>query len=148
MAVGIYTKTTPDSLISQDGLFTNPFAITFDGRLGGFKEKRLYLRNGDAAFYYQQLELSLIDDSATPIINREGDGFVWKLFEGSIKPTLNDWRNIPANNSIVFSDLGSAGFPDTSTYLPFWVYIQVPSELSIQTFTSAKFVLDGEEVLV
>jgi hypothetical protein len=148
MAVGIYTSTTPDSLLSQDGFFTNPFAITFDGRLGGFKEKRLYLRNADAAFYYTDLTLSLVDSSATPIINREGDGFVWKLKAGSIKPTLNDWKNTASNNTITFSNLGELGFPDTSTYLPFWVYIQVPAELDIQTFTTVKFVLDGDEVLV
>lgn len=149
MSVGIYTEPNPDSLLSQDGLFTKPFAITFDGRNGGHKEVRLFLRNDDPTRYYTDLVLSFEDLENPPVTSRPEAGFVWKLSYGDTRPTFNDWSSLPAANSLTaIDDLGSTGNPDTSTYLPFWVFIQVPANLDIQVLTNVKFVIQGNEALV
>lgn len=149
MTIGIYTESVPDGLLSQDDLFTKPFAITFDGRTGGYKETRLFLRNNDPSFYYTDMTLALEDSENPPIVSRPEDSFVWKFSYGDTKPTFNDWLNIPAANTLnILDDIGGPGSPDTSTYLPFWVYIQVPPNLDIQVFIGVKFVLSGNEALV
>jgi hypothetical protein len=149
MSVGIYTAATPDGLLSQDDVFTKPFAITFDGRLGGYREVKLFIRNDDALKYYTALQLSLEDTNELSVTNRPEDGFIWKLSYGDTKPTYNDWLNTPISNSLTNIDnIGAEGDPDTSTYLPFWVFIQVPPGLDIQVFTGVKFVLTGDEALV
>jgi hypothetical protein len=148
MAVGIYTEPNPDTLLSEDDLFTRPFAVTFDGRVGGYKEIKLYLRNDDPTFYYTNLVLGLEDSNDEPIISRPEDGYVWKLHYGDLKPTYNDWlAKTPAAPLSNIDDLGESGDPDTSTYLPFWVYIQIPSNTDVQVFTSVKFTLAGTETL-
>lgn len=145
MSVEIYTS--PSSSALSSGTLENPFSLAFDGRLGGYKEVKLYIRNNDALYYYTDLTLTLEDNTELGITNNIEKNFSWKLSEGDTKPTFNDWANIAASNTITFSDLGSAGNPDTSTYLPFWVFVKVPAGLSIQVFTDVKFVLSGNEVL-
>lgn len=145
MALGIYLLPTDNARLSEDRNFLNPFSLTFDGRSGGIKEFRLYIRNDDPLFYYTETTLKLQDISGDDIIDRPEDGFAWKLSEGDVQPTQNDWNNIAAANTISFSDIGASGLPDSSTYLPFWVYVQVPPGLDIQTFDDVQFVLQGEE---
>jgi hypothetical protein len=147
MAVKIYSSVDSLSALSTDGELTNPFSISFDGRVGGYKEAKLYIRNSDSLYYYTSLSLTLDDDTDLNITNDLSKGFSWKLFSGDLKPTFNDWANTPAANTITFSDIGSLGSPDTSTYLPFWVYLQVPAGLSVQVFTEVKFLLSGNEVI-
>jgi hypothetical protein len=101
MSVGIYTEPNPDMLLSQDGLFTKPFAITFDGRTGGYKEVKLFLHNDDPLYYYTDLTVSIEDSENPTITNRPEDGFAWKLSYGDTKPTYNDWLNIQAANTIL-----------------------------------------------
>lgn len=145
MAVDIYISPDGVSAVSQDGAFTNPFSLTFDGRTGGTRQMRLYIRNDDALQYYTNLSLTLQENSSFPIIDNSIDGFAWKLSEGDTQPTEADWANISSGNVIAFSDLGSSGSPDTSTYLPFWVYVQIPPGLDVQVFDRVQFVLSGEE---
>lgn len=147
MALSIYTTASASSKLSQDGEFTNPFSLTFDGRTGGTIETRLYVRNDSALYYYTDIQLTVSDTGATNITDNE-DGFYWKFSAGDTQPTANEWRNISAANTIDLPDLGSSGSPDTSTYLPFWLYVQIPPSVPIQVFDDVKFVLTGEEVLI
>lgn len=148
MGLSIYTRADGVSAISTDGSFTAPFAIAFDGRTGGYKEVQLYVRNDEATRFYSNLTLSLEDNSARSIVTNTEDGFAWKLSYGDTKPTYNDWLNTAAGNTISLPDIGAAGDPDTSTYLPFWLFIQMPEGLDVQLFTDVKFVLAGDENLV
>jgi hypothetical protein len=149
MGIGIYTEANSETLLSQDDLFTKPFAITFDGRTGGYKEVKLFLRNDDVTRYYTDLIVSLEDLQDPPVTSRPEDGFVWKLSYGDIKPTFNDWVNTPAANSLTIPvSIGGLGDPDVSTYLPFWVFIQIPPNLDIQVITGVKFVIQGNEALI
>jgi hypothetical protein len=148
MSLSIYLQPDPDTAVSQDGFFTNPFPATFDGRTGGYKEIKLYIRNDDDNFYYHDVELKLEDSQFPSVTNRPEDGFVWKLSYGDTKPTYNDWLNTaPANILVIPDTIGAPGNPDISTYLPFWVFIQVPGNLDIQVFTSVQLVLSGKETL-
>jgi hypothetical protein len=148
MSAGIYLLPTLDSKLSQDRDFINPFSLTFDGRQGGIKQTRLYLRNDDALVYYTNLTVKVQDIGIEPIINRPNDGFVWKLSAGDIQPTLNDWANLAPANTISLPDLGDLGSPDISTFLPFWVFVQTPQNLNVQTFDTVSFLVQGEENLV
>lgn len=149
MSVGIYSSPDPTTVLSQNGQFTKPFAVTFDGRIGGYKEIKLFLRNDDPTRYYTNLVLSLEDLEGAPVTSRPEVGFAWKLSYGDTKPTFNDWNNTPAANMLTISDtIGAVGNPDTSTYLPFWVFIQTPAHLDAQVFTGVKFVVEGNEALV
>lgn len=148
MGIGIYKQAEPSSAISSDGDFTAPFAITFDGRIGGYKETKLYVRNDDSSLYFSDISLGLQDTTDLSITANTSNGFAWKLSAGDSKPTYNDWLNTPVSNSIELDDIGGPGSPDTSTYLPFWIFIQVPEGLDIQLFTDVKFVLTGNQGLV
>lgn len=149
MSLSIYLEPSPTTNLSQDGFFTNPFALSFDGRIGGFKERKLYIRNDDPTFYYTGIVLSLLDTEDPTITDRPTEGFSWKLSYGDTKPTYNDWLNTAANNSLSIPvNLGSSGNPNTSTYLPFWVFIQVAPHTDVQVFTGVQLLLEGTEVLV
>lgn len=145
MSIGIYTEPNSESLLSQNGEFTKPFSIAFDGRLGGYKETRLFIRNNDLNVFYTGLTLSLSNPTGTNIVNN-GE-FQWKLSYGDTKPTFNDWLNIAPANTMSIENLGSAGNPDISTFLPFWLFIQIPSNLSVQVFTGVTFSIEGNEEL-
>lgn len=148
MALGIYLLPSVDAPLSQDGDFINPFSLTFDGRIGGVKEFRLYVRNDDPILYYTSITVKTQDTGTDDITDRPDDGFSWKLSAGDIQPTQNDWANVAAANTISLSDIGAELSPDSSTFLPFWVYVQVPPGLDVQTFDTVQFVLQGEENLV
>lgn len=148
MGLGIYSAADATTKLSDDGSFNNPLNLTFDGRLGGTKEVRLYIRNDNPLYYYTDITLVPTDPSAEPIINDPDNGYVWKLSVGDTQPTTSDWKNISGANQITFTDIGSAGTPDTSTYLPFWILIQVPPGLAVDIKDAVKLQISANEVLV
>lgn len=147
MALDIYTEPSSGTKLSS-GDATNPFAITFDGRIGGTKEVRLFVRNDNATVYYTDIELTLSDSDTNDHVDGSTAGFEWKLIAGDAQPTLNDWAHTDAGNEITLPDLGSSGTPNITSYLPFWVQIKVPRNVDIQTITSIKFELTAVENLV
>jgi len=148
MTLGIYLGASVGDAVSDAGEFTKPFPLTFDGRFGGTKETRLYVRNDSSAHYYTTINLKPEDASASPIIADVAGGYTWKLSLGDTQPTLQDWANIAAGNTIVFTDIGASSSPDTSTFLPFWVRVEIPAGLGVQTISQVQLVLRGEENLV
>ena len=119
-----------------------------DGRTGGVKQAKLYVRNSNVLYYYENIEIALSDSELLSITDQVSEGFVWKLIAGDTQPTENDWRNTPAATAITLTDIGSSGTPDTSTFLPFWIFIQVPPGLDVQTYDTVKFTVTADEVLV
>lgn len=148
MTLGIYTSADDTTVLSTDSEFTHPFAVTFDGRTGGYKEIQLFVRNNDTTKFYSGVTLSLEDTTPKNITTNTAEGFAWKLSAGDTKPTLNDWLNTAAGNTIALDNIGATGDPDISTFLPFWIFIEIPQGLSVQLFTDVKFVLAGDENLV
>ncbi len=135
MPIGIYTIANPSSLISYNSTFTNPLLVSLNGRLGGIVQKRLYLRNGDNTLYYSSItvkpscptDVTLIDGSR---------GLSWKLLAGSTQPTDEAWAAIAPANTISMPNLGSSGSPNTTTYSPFWVRVEIPRNIEVQTLLS------------
>jgi len=148
MALAIYLLASNDSVLSQNGDLINPLAVTFDGRSGGYKQFRLYVRNNSALYYYDNITMTVQDTSGNNIVDRSVDSFTWKLSEGDNQPTQADWDNTAAANTINFTDIGAPSSPDTSTFLPFWVRIEIPAGLDVQTFDDVQFVLHGQENLI
>ena len=147
MAIGIYTTANTTTELSHDTTFSNPFALTFDGRTGGTKQVKLYVRNDDSLLYYENIKVGVSDPLPVSITDQPSEGFAWKLAEGDVQPTENDWRNTPAATAADLPDIGSSGNPDTSTFLPFWVYVQVPPGLVVGTFDTVTFSLTADEVI-
>jgi hypothetical protein len=148
MALGIYSSASVSSKLSSDGTFQSSLSVTFDGRSGGNKQVKLYVRNSNDLYYYESILVGVTDSGVETIIDQPSEGFSWKLIEGDTQPTENDWKNTGAAVSISLSDIGASGNPDTSTFLPFWVYIEVPPGLDVQTFDTVKLTISANEVLV
>lgn len=148
MSLGIYTAPSDSAKLSADNTFANPLSVTFDGRLGGVKQLRLYVRNDDPLFFYEDIRVLPLDTSDNPIIADTSNGFVWKLIPGDTQPTEQAWAHTSPATQISLEDLGAPGSPDTSTYLPFWIFIQVPAGIDVQIFDQAKLSLVANEVLI
>jgi hypothetical protein len=148
MGLGVYLIADSTQELSTESTFEKPFSLTFDGRTGGVKQAKLYIRNNDAQFYYENIKVGLSDSGPESIIDQPAEGFVWKLAAGDVQPTENDWKNTAAATIVDLENIGGAGNPDTSTFLPFWVFVQIPPGLDVQTFDTVKFTLTADEVLI
>ncbi len=148
MALSIYESADSATVFSEGGSFTNPFAVSLDGRNGGVREIKVYLRNNDATKYYTSITVGLEDTDTTNHVDGTETGYEWKLIAGDQQPTEYDWDQVAAANTISLANLGSAGTPNTSTYLPFWVYIKIPRHVSVQSVNTVSFVVTATETLV
>jgi len=131
MALAIYESTTPGSSFSIDGTFSNPLAVAVDGTFGGIVEKKYYIRNDDPVRSYTNITVQPID-GGDEIVDGS-NGYSWKLYVGDTQPIAAQWTTVTAGASISLSDLA-----DSSTYLPFWVRVQVPSHSEVKSFQNMK----------
>lgn len=139
----IYENANPASSFSTDGEMTNPIRHTFDGRVGGVIEKRYYVRNDNALVTYPgTVSLTAADVSGRNIVNGT-DGYSWKFKAGDTQPLDEEWATIDEGNTIQISGLVS-----TTTYIPFWVRIEVPSNAEVESFDDVKIALTANEVLI
>lgn len=142
MALAIYETENLNSAYSVSGVFTNPFAITFDGVTGGVSEKQLFVGNNSADYQYTGIVLSLLDNSGQHLIDGT-NGFSWKLSEGSTQPLEAEWDTIDDGNSITIPNI------DTSPgFRPFWLRIAVPRATSAQSFDQILMRLSATESLI
>lgn len=147
MALAIYYATDGVSKFSQDGSFSNPLQEVIDGRTGGSIERLLYIRNDDSLFSYLDIEVVAEDTDGLSIVDGT-DGYSWKLSAGDTQPTDEEWEIVSAGNQITLGDLGTESVSDTSTYLPFWLRIDVPRNVRIKTYTDVQLKITAEQVLV
>lgn len=138
MGLGIYTKQNADSLVSTDSYFTNPFATAFDGRAGGSVEKRLFVRNDDPLRSYEDIVVT---------VDGVESWFSWKLSAGDTQPTSEEWSLLTGDHAHL-PNLGTSLLPDIATYLPFWVRIEVPSNINVQVITSVQLRVDATELFI
>ena len=146
MSVGIYLSADSADLCSQNGLYTKPFSASFNGKTGGIKEFKLYLRNDSLVYYYTDIVLSLDDLNVPTIVDNPLTS--WKLSLGDTRPTSTEWSYISPNNTLTSPDIGESGAGDISTFLPFWVEIKVPAGRDVSVNTNIRFKITGEEALV
>lgn len=143
MALKIYENANPATSFSTDGEMTNPIRHTFDGRVGGVIEKRYYVRNDSSLVLYSGIiTVTAIDNLGRNIVNGD-DGYSWKFKAGDSQPLDEEWQTIDEGNAITLS-----GINDTTTYLPFWVRVEVPANAEVESFDDVKIVLTCNEVLI
>ncbi len=147
MPIGIYTAADPSTGLSHDHSFSNALLVSLDGKLGGIIQKKLYIRNSDNTLWYSGTTLTPVDLIDPTVINNTR-GFSWKLSVGNTQPLDDQWAAILPGNTITFSDLGSLHVSDTSTYLPFWIRVQIPRNTSIQSILDVTLNINTNENLV
>ena len=149
MGLKIYESVDPDSAFSTEGSFDNPMDHSFNGALGEVVEAKYYLRNDDATKFYSSITIQP-DDGGDNIVSGSGDtaGFSWKLIAGNSKPLEEQWDLQTAGATISMSNVGSVGAGDTSTYLPFWIRIEIPTNAQIASYQDVSLQIDCTEGLV
>jgi hypothetical protein len=138
MGLNIYTAADPATKISTDGDFTNPFVVISDGKYGTVFQKKLYIRNDDNLSWFSSISLQTIDTVDTTIVDGSKN-ITWKLSAGDTQPLDDQWNILSTGNTVAFSNIGSSGNPNTSTYLPFWIRVQTPRNLEVQTILDVQF---------
>ena|SRR3990167_10972683 len=147
MPIKIYTSASPDAPISESGALTDPYLVTLDGRNGGVIQQKLYVRNSSSTLSYSGISLTVVNTDDPSLVDGSV-GITWKLSEGTLQPTDEQWKVIDSANSITFSGIGTSAVSDTSTYLPFWVRTEIPRGTSVQTITDIQFKIVASELIV
>lgn len=142
MGLKIYSDVTSGNAYSINGLYTDPLIESFDGRVGGTVEKKLYIRNDDATKQYSSIVVSLVQAGGSINYRNGAYGFAMKMKSGNGRPTEAEWATISANNTISLSDIS-----DTTTYLPFWLRIEVPSRIKSQHISNVSIKISATETV-
>ncbi len=132
--------------ISKNGLQTNPVQTTHNGTDGQVVEKKLYLRNADANFYYTSVTLVGVPSRKVRVgdINFPEAFINFKMIVQDEQPTESEWLAQESGNQVVFADIGDTNDGDTS-YKPFWLQIGIPAGTRVQTINDISVHLDSEE---
>ena len=121
---------------------TNPFTVTFDGRIGGSQDRRLYIRNDSDSVYYTNITVSVVD------VGSEGN-ILWKLKQKDIPPTNDEWMEVATGNTLsISSDIGSSSQADTATYLSFWIKAITTRGQDVRTLTNYIIRLSATEYYI
>lgn len=144
MTLAIYTFPIETAVVDSDNLFS----VTFDGRIGGSIDRKLYVRNDNSERWYSSITITSVD-TGMPIASGGIEGWGWRLLEKDVAPTTEEWLvEDPGNTVSLTSNIGSATEGDTRTYLPFWVRITVPPRIQVQTLTDVVLRISATEGLV
>jgi hypothetical protein len=145
VSLGIYKKPHPDSLFTS----SNPFTVTFDGRLGGKIDQVIYIRNDNKDRWYSDIVVypQHVDGEDIPLF--EEDGYFMKMMEKDIAPVEEEWAAPVEGQGVFLSEsLGNSSFGDIVTFVPVWVRIAIPEGWRIQTIKNIMFALTATENLV
>lgn len=145
MGLNIYNDTDALAVLSDN----NKFRVTFDGRVGGAIVQCIYLRNDNANYWYDSIQLAVVDTEGDDLVDGSVSGYSWKLADKDIVPSELEWGRVQAGNTLTFTEtLGSSSSSDIVTYLPVWVRVEVPAGIAIQTITDIVFRLTASEYLI
>lgn len=147
MSLKVYEEALPTTSFSTDGDMSNPIRHSFDGRLGGVIEKRYYLHNDDPLLYYSGITLTPLDTGPDHLVDGT-NGFSWKLKAGDQQPVAQEWATIDDGNAISFTAIGNSIQGDVTTYLPFWLRIEVPKGADIDSFDDITLRLTASGITV
>lgn len=123
VSTGIYAVYSQYNV--SDGLL--PIITTHDGVLGEVVETKLFVRNEDVTEYYEDITVAPVSKTSPDETIGTANGHGVKLRVGGTQPTESEWGAIDHGNSISFSDLGTSGSGDISTYLAFWYRVETPA---------------------
>lgn len=144
--LSIYLSTSPSTEFSNSATFTNPLAIAVDGQTGAVIARKYYVRNDDNTKYYNTITVTPVVLTGTDIISGVNAGFTWKLIAGDTEPNEIQWGAVAAGNSISLANVGSLGSADITTYLPFWLRIEVPRGVDVQTLQNVTLQISMDEL--
>jgi hypothetical protein len=140
----IYNTASPGASYSTDGEMSNPLRHGFDGRTGGVVEQLLYVRNDDPFVTYSGIQVTAVDTGSDKNVVDGTDGYAWKLKAGSTQPIEEEWNSINEGNTILLS----GQITDTSTYLPFWLRIEIPAGAPVESIDDVQLQIDYHEFTV
>lgn len=145
----VYESVDPGSAFSVNGAWTDPFKVSADGFHGQVQFYKMYVRNDDLAKWYDTLEISVQQTLGGIDWIGGTDEHSWKFVEGDAEPSEAEWELVSPANTIVLTDIGSAGGGDISTYLPFWVRVEIDDRTAVRSITDiVSLTLDFEEYTV
>ncbi len=147
MSIGIYTNPDPTTLISQNGAFTNALLVSLNGRLGGVFQKRLFVRNSESNKSYSSIQV-LTQNPSDPTLVNGTKNIHWKLLSGDQQPDDLDWDGVSTGNTISIANIGTSLVADTTTYIPFWLYVRIPRNTNVETLLGVRLVINANELLV
>ena len=147
MGLGIYTVADPATLISDSGAFTNPLLVRLDGAQGGVVQTKVYLRNDNVLNSYSGIQILPVN-SGDPQLIDDTRNISWRLNAGNDQPTDEDWALLTPPNTISMNDLGTVSVSDISTFLPFWVRVEIPRATDVQTIKDVILQVTATEILV
>ncbi len=142
MGLYIYPDATEDDPFSQDGDMTNPLRHSFDSRKTSIEETRYYLRNDSVLYTYSGVQIEPVDRGNKPITDGT-DGYSWKMKAGYDQPTPEEWDTIEAGTAIITS-----GLEDISTFLPFWLRIEVPLGAEVESLDDVELLITATQAVV
>lgn len=151
MGLKVYSDVAPESVFSTEGTFDKPLTHSFNGTTGEVVERRYYIRNDDAARWYSNISIQPVIQEGDNIVNGTGstEGYSWKVIAGDSQPLEEQWELQGAGAATSFgSNIGSASAGDTTTYLPFWIRIQVPPNAPIASYQGVVLQIETTEGLV
>lgn len=148
MGLSIYEEPNPSAAFSIGGEYTNPLTMTVDGILGAIIIRRYYVRNDDVSKYYTNIQVLPTVNHGLDIVSGATPGFEWKLIAGDPQPLEDQWSNTPPGQPISLPDIGEAGSGDITTYLPFWLRVDVARSTDVQSFENVSLDIEADENLV
>ena len=145
MTLGLYNKPEASGLLDN----TQPFTITFDGRIGGIIAKQVFLRNDDIEKWYKDITVVAVNTAGNNLVDGTRDGYFWKLAKSDRELTLDEWALISPGNTLSITDeIGTDSFGDLITFLSLWVLVVTPSDQSITTNKSILLRINTTEAAV
>jgi len=143
-STGVYEKI---SLVSET-VDKMPITTVHNGETGDSVELKLYVRADDTKVYYSSITAYPENLTATNYINGTSTGWGIKMRVGGIQPTPSEWEKISYGNTISFSNIGTSSIGNISTFLPFWVRIECPSNSPIRVKEGTSITLSYTENLI
>lgn len=149
MSLDVYNYDQDNSTyhkISENGLQSNPIKTSHNGTDGEIVEKKYYLKNDDANFYYDNIQLKAVPSRKVRVgdINYPEAFIGFKIIEKDDQPTENEWLAIESGNTAAFNSIGSSSEGDVS-YKPFWIQVSIPVGTRIQTISDITINFTFEE---
>jgi len=148
MALNIYEFADDSTAFSDDRSFVNALSLTADGIIGTALHRRYYVRNGDATRYYTNIRVQAVVLEGDDIVTGAILGFKWKLVAGNDEPLEKIWELTDGGNEMNLSDLGESGSGDITTFLPFWLRIEIPRSSQVKSYQNIGLRITADENLV
>lgn len=128
----IYSNLTGDPISAGD--MSNPILSVYNTANLQPIAQPLYLHNSDPLVYYSGITI-WVPAELVP------NNWLAKLISQTTKPTTAQWSAVESGNTLAMADVVD------QQYYPFWLYLEVPTDISVQTITNIKLRIKYKEYL-